>query len=93
MNSIFDRIFEQLRQQKMTVKSLCEKLGIRRSRFYYWLRHSDLPVSYLVRIAEILGVSVCKLLYDERFKIVLVESSPGIEESSQQKTKDGGNAK
>jgi len=93
MNSIFDRIFEQLRQQKMTVKSLCEKLGIRRSRFYYWLRHSDLPVSYLVRIAEILGVSVCELLYDERFKTVLVESSPGIGESSQQKAKDGGDVK
>lgn len=93
MSNIFDRIFEQLRQQKMTVKSLCEKLGIRRSRFYYWLRHSDLPVSYLMRIAEILGVSVCELLYDKRFKTVLVESSPGIGESSQQKAKDGGDVK
>ena len=62
MKHIFENIRAELKRRKWSVDSFCEKLGIRRNRFYYWEKANDLPVSYLIRAAELFGMSVDELI-------------------------------
>ena len=59
---LFRNIRAELKHRKWSVDSFCEKLGIRRNRFYYWEKANDLPVSYLIRAAELLEKSVDELI-------------------------------
>lgn len=62
MKPIFENIRAELKRRKWSIDSFCEKLGIRRNRFYYWERSNDLPASYLIRTAELFGMSVDDLI-------------------------------
>jgi transcriptional regulator with XRE-family HTH domain len=62
MKPIFENIRAELKRRKWSVDSFCGKLGIRRNRFYCWEKANDLPVSYLIRAAELLEKSVDELI-------------------------------
>ena len=59
---LFRNIRAELKSRKWSIDRFCEKLGIRRNRFYNWEKANDLPASYLIRTAELLGMSVDELL-------------------------------
>lgn len=62
MKHIFENIRAELKRRKWSVDSFCEKLGIWRNRFYCWEKANDLPASYLIRTAELFGMSVDELI-------------------------------
>ena len=62
MKPIFENIRAELKSRKWSIDSFCGKLGIRRNRFYNWEKSNDLPASYLIRTAELFGISVDELI-------------------------------
>lgn len=62
MKPIFENIRAELKSRKWSIDRFCGKLGIRRNRFYCWEKANDLPASYLIRTAELFGMSVDELL-------------------------------
>ena len=59
---LFKNIRAELKRRKWSIDSFCGKLGIRRNRFYNWEMKNDLPASYLIRTAELFGMSVDELI-------------------------------
>lgn len=59
---LFRNIRAELKKRKWSIDSFCGKLGIRRNRFYNWEKANDLPASYLIRTAELFGMSVDELI-------------------------------
>lgn len=62
MKPIFKNIRAELKRRQWSIDRFCGKLGIRRNRFYCWEKANDLPASYLIRTAELFGMSVDELL-------------------------------
>lgn len=60
--NIFDNIRAEIKRKRMTIDEFCEKLGIQRTRFYRWEDAGDFPISYLVKMSEILEVSPDNIL-------------------------------
>lgn len=59
---LFQNIRAELKSRKWSVDRYCKKLGIRRNTFYNWEMKNNLPASYLIRTAELFGMSVDELL-------------------------------
>lgn len=56
-SEIFDNIRAEIKRKRWSVEDFCEKLEIPRTRFYRWEDAGDFPISYLIRMANILEVS------------------------------------
>lgn len=63
MMYIFQNIRAELKKRKWSIDRYCGKLGVRRNRFYCWEKANDLPSSYLIRTAELFGLTVEELIH------------------------------
>lgn len=63
MMYIFQNIRAELKKRKWSIDRYCRKLGVRRNRFYCWKKANDLPASYLIRTAELFGLTVEELIH------------------------------
>lgn len=63
MMYIFQNIRAELKKRKWSLDRYCKRLGVRRNRFYCWEKANDLPASYLIRTAELFGLTVEELLH------------------------------
>lgn len=63
MMYIFQNIRVELKTRKWSVDRYCKKLGIRRNTFYNWEMKNNLPASYLIRTAELFGLTVDELIH------------------------------
>lgn len=62
MELVFRNIRAECARNALTIEELSNKLGIERKTFYNWEAKKDLPVSYLVKMANIFCVSTDDLL-------------------------------
>lgn len=60
--SLFDNIRVEIARREWSINEYCEKLGVPRRRFYNWEERGDLPTSYLIKTAELFGMSTDYLL-------------------------------
>lgn len=62
MAEVFNNIRAECARRRMSLTELTEKAGIERKTFYNWEEKNDLPLSALMKFADILGVTTDKLL-------------------------------
>lgn len=55
--TIFDTIRAEVSRRHWSIQEFCDKLGITRTRFYRWEEAGDFPISYLVKMSEVFGIS------------------------------------
>ena len=60
---LFRNIRAELKKRKWSIDRYCKKLGVRRNSFYNWEIKNDLPASYLIRTAELFGLTVDELIH------------------------------
>lgn len=62
METVFNNIRAECARRKWSIEELSEKLGIERKTFYNWEKKQDFPVSALVQLAELFGMTTDALL-------------------------------
>lgn len=62
METVFRNIRAECARNSLTIEELSKKLGIERKTFYNWEEKKDLPVSYLLKMANIFCVTTDELL-------------------------------
>lgn len=62
MDTVFDNIRAECARKRWSLDELSDKLGIERKTFYNWEKRGDFPISALVRMAELFGVTTDTLL-------------------------------
>jgi hypothetical protein len=62
VENVLDNIRAEAARRHWSIAELCEKLGIERTRFYYWDKSKDFPVSYLKKMTELFQMSADELL-------------------------------
>jgi transcriptional regulator with XRE-family HTH domain len=62
MAAVFNNIRAECARKRMTLAELTDKAGIERKTFYNWEEKNDLPLSALIKFADILKVTTDKLL-------------------------------
>lgn len=62
--TIFGNINGEIRRKNISQEALCTQLGIARRRYTAWQQNGDMPLSYFLRCAQILGCSLDYLARD-----------------------------
>ena len=62
MEDVFANIRAECARKRWSLEELSEKLGIERKTFYNWEAKQDFPVTALVKMASLFGVSTDALL-------------------------------
>lgn len=62
MDTVFNNIRAECARNRWSVEELTDKLGIERKTFYNWEKKQDFPVSALVQMAELFGITTDELL-------------------------------
>lgn len=62
MEQVFDNIRAECARRHWTKEEFANKLGIERKTFYNWEKKRDFPISELVKMAALFGVTTDKLL-------------------------------
>ena len=62
--TVFDNINGEIRRRNISQERFCEELGINRRRYFDWQSNNDMPLSYFLKTAELLGVSLDYLMRD-----------------------------
>lgn len=62
--TVFGNINGEIRRRNISQEKLCEELGIERRRYVNWQQKGDMPFSYFMRIAALLGCSLDYLARD-----------------------------
>lgn len=62
METVFNNIRAECARRKWSIEELSKKLGIERKTFYNWEKKQDFPVSALVQLAELFGMTTDALL-------------------------------
>lgn len=56
------RLFEYLKENKISITELADKTGISKRTFHYWKANEAIPLPKLNDIADVLGVSIYELI-------------------------------
>ena len=62
METVFDNIRAECARKRWSIDELSNKLGIERKTFYNWEKKNDFPISMLVKMANLFGITTDSLL-------------------------------
>lgn len=62
MEDVFANIRAECARKRWSIEELSDKLGIERKTFYNWESRQDFPVTALVKMAALFGVTTDSLL-------------------------------
>lgn len=62
LETVFDNIRAECARKRWSIDEFSDKLGIERKTFYNWEKKSDFPVSALVLMAKLFGITTDALL-------------------------------
>ena len=62
MEKVFDNIRAECARRRWSIEEFAEKLGVERKTFYNWEKAQDFPISRLVQMADLFGITTDELL-------------------------------
>ena len=62
--TVFDNINGEIRRKNISQECFCENLGITRRRYFDWQTKNDMPLSFFIKTANLLGCSLDYLMRD-----------------------------